>query len=392
MISHIMTTATQLLNEASRIATEVAAKAADSVDRNARFPTETLEALRKAQLLSAAVPKSLGGAGCNLRELSEICAAVSGGCSSSGMVLAMHYIQVACIARHHADSPTLTGYLRDLVKHQYLLASMTSEVGTSGETRASVCAVERRDGKFFLNKDATTGSYCAHADGILVTARRNNDAPANDQVLVLVKTGDYQLEQSTDWDTLGMRGTCSPGFKLTSSGDEAQIIPGPYADSSAQTMVPYSHVLWSALWWGIAANALDRAATFVRSQARRSPGSVPPTATRLSEIAIASQSLRYSWQAVADEFDGLGESAAAREQLNSMGWALKFNNLKIDASTSAPPIVHQALQIVGIMGYKNNSPFSVGRHYRDLLSASLMVSNERIKSKSAAMLLVYKDI
>jgi len=387
-----MTTFIQLLNEANRIAAEVAAKAADSVDREARFPTETLQALRKAQLLSAAVPTELGGAGCSLRELSEICAAVSGGCSSSGMVLAMHYIQVACIARHHAGSPVLTGYLKDLVKHQYLLASMTSEVGTSGETRASVCAVERRDGKFFLNKDATTGSYCAHADGILVTARRNSEAPSNDQVLVLVKTGDYQLEQSTDWDTLGMRGTCSPGFKLTSSGDEAQIIPGSFADSSAQTMVPYSHVLWSALWWGIAANALDRAATFVRAQARRSPGSVPPTATRLSEISIASQSLRYSWQAVADEFDALGDSPAAREQLNSMGWALRFNNLKIDASTSAPPIVHQALQIVGIMGYKNNSPFSVGRHYRDLLSASLMVSNERIKSKSAAMLLVYKDI
>jgi acyl-CoA dehydrogenase len=143
---------------------------------------------------------------------------------------------------------------------------------------------------------------------------------------------------------------------------------------------------------GIAADALGRAATYVRGEARKKPGSVPPTATKLAEISIASQSLRYSWQAVADEFDALGDSPAAREELNSMGWALKFNNLKIDASTSAPPIVHQALQIVGILGYKNNSPFSVGRHYRDLLSASLMISNERIKSKSAAMLLVYKDI
>jgi len=390
--TQLMTTANQLLNESRRIAAEIAAKAAAAVDREARFPDETLAALRNAKLLSAAVPASLGGAGCNLRELAEICAAVAGGCSSSGMVLAMHYIQVACIARHHADSPVLTGYLRDLVQHQYLLASMTSEVGTSGETRSSICAVERRDGRFSLNKDATTGSYCAHADGILVTARRNGEAPANDQVLVLVKTGDYRLEQSTDWDTLGMRGTCSPGFKLTSSGDEAQIIPGSFADSSAQTMVPYSHVLWSALWWGIAADALNRAATYVRGEARKKPGSVPPTATRLAEISTASQNLRYSWQAVADEFDALGDSAAAREELNSMGWALKFNNLKIDASTAAPPIVHQALQIVGIMGYKNNSPFSVGRHYRDLLSASLMISNERIRSKSAAMLLVYKDI
>jgi acyl-CoA dehydrogenase len=57
----------------------------------------------------------------------------------------------------------------------------------------------------------------------------------------------------------------------------------------------------------------------------------------------------------------------------------------------APRIVHQALQITGIMGYKNDSAFSVGRHYRDVLSASLMVSNPRVATKSAAMLLVFKD-
>jgi acyl-CoA dehydrogenase len=287
--------------------------------------------------------------------------------------------------------PQLTSYLSEIVEQQYLLASMTSEVGTSGDTRSSICAVERKAGRFVLSKDATTGSYCASADAILVTARRAADSPANDQILVLVRKGHYTLVQTTDWDTLGMRGTTSPGFKLTSSGDEAQIIPGSFADSSAQTMVPYSHVLWSALWWGIASDAMARAAVYVRGEARKNPGTVPATALRLAEIAVASQSMRHSWQAVADEFDAIADTPEGREELLSMGWALKFNSLKTAASTAGPPIVHQALQIVGILGYKNNSPFSVGRHYRDLLSASLMVSNERIKGKSAAMLLVYKD-
>jgi acyl-CoA dehydrogenase len=380
-----------LIDAARRVSTEVAAKFADSVDREARFPTETQQALRNERLLSAGIPKEFGGGGCNLRELSEICAAVAQGCGSSGMVLAMHYIQVACIVRHHGNVPQLTAYLREIVEKQRLLASITSEVGTSGDTRSSICAVERRDGRFYLNKNATTGSYCASADAILVTARRAADAPANDQVLVLVRQGDYQLEQTSDWDTLGMRGTTSPGFRLTSSGDEAQIIPGPFAESSAQTMVPFSHVLWSALWWGVASDALARASAYVRGEARKSPGTVPATALRLAEVASASQSMRHGWQAVADEFDALPESSAGREELLSIAWALKFNNLKIAASTAGPQIVHQALQIVGVLGYKNNSPFSVGRHYRDLLSSSLMISNERIKSKSAAMLLVFKD-
>ncbi len=56
-----------------------------------------------------------------------------------------------------------------------------------------------------------------------------------------------------------------------------------------------------------------------------------------------------------------------------------------------PRIVHQALQVIGILGYTNDTPYSVGRHYRDVLSVSLMVSNARIASKNASMLLVYRE-
>jgi acyl-CoA dehydrogenase len=68
-----------------------------------------------------------------------------------------------------------------------------------------------------------------------------------------------------------------------------------------------------------------------------------------------------------------------------------MNSLKVSASETAPQLVHQALQITGVMGYKNDSKFSVARHYRDVLSAALMISNDRILSKSASMLLVFKD-
>ena len=67
-----------------------------------------------------------------------------------------------------------------LVERQWLLASITSEVGTYGATRTSHCALEVVEttpppGRFRLVKDATTGSYCAHADAILVTCRRDAD-------------------------------------------------------------------------------------------------------------------------------------------------------------------------------------------------------------------------
>jgi acyl-CoA dehydrogenase len=336
------------------------------------------------------VPRELGGAGCNLFELAQLCAALGQACASSAMVLAMHYSQLACLTRHGLESNFFRGYLRDLAKHQYLLASMTSEVGTFGDTRSSVCAVECSNGRFTLNKDATTGSYAAHADAILVTCRRSPDAARSDQVLVLVRREDCDLTQTTSWDTMGMRGTCSPGFKLQSGGNEEQIVPGSFADSSAQSMVPYSHILWSSLWWGIAADAVNKAATFVRGQARQNPGTTPPTATRLAEAALQLQNMKQLWQSAAQAYDAIPPAAQA-EELTSVAWALRLNNLKISCSEAAPDIVHRALQIVGILGYKNDSPFSLSRQYRDALSGSIMISNDRIAAKSAAMLLVFKD-
>jgi acyl-CoA dehydrogenase len=155
--------------------------------------------------------------------------------------------------------------------------------------------------------------------------------------------------------------------------------------------VPYSHILWSSLWWGIAADAVAKASNFVRGQARQNPGTIPPTATRLAEVSLQLQNMKQNWQSAAQAFDAIAPDAASQEALLGMGWALRLNNLKVSCSEAAPQIVHRALQIVGILGYKNDSPFSLGRQYRDALSGSLMISNERINAKSASMLLVFKD-
>lgn len=374
------------------IARDVAARHAADVDARSRFPAETLAALKQARLLGAPVPADLGGGGCSVRQLAELCSVLAKACGSSAMVLAMHYVQVACLVRHGAQTNFLRSFLSELVERQLLLASMTSENGTFGEMRTSICAVRLEGGRFSLDKDSTTGSYCAQADAILVTARRSPQAPGTDQVLVLVKRDDYRLTQTGTWDAMGMRGTCSPGFQLQAQGPEEQIVPGAFEDVAAQTMVPFSHVLWASLWWGIAADAVARGAELVRGQARQHPGVVPPSALPLAQVSAELQTMRHNWLAIASAVDELdAQGAAGRRQLGSIVWALRLNHLKLSASEAAPRIVHQALQVTGILGYKNDTPYSLGRHYRDVLSAALMVSNARIASKNASMLLVCKE-
>jgi len=156
-------------------------------------------------------------------------------------------------------------------------------------------------------------------------------------------------------------------------------------------MVSYSHLLWSGVWLGIATEAYSRASAYVRAEARKKPGTIPQAAHRLAEVAVRLQELRNNLAAQAAEFDAIVERPDGKEQLLTIGWALKMNNIKVSSSTLAPQIVHDALQIVGIGGYKNDGKYSLGRNYRDSLSAALMISNDRIFAKTASMLLVFKD-
>lgn len=382
--------ASELQEAAARIAVQVAGPAASDVDARARFPSEAIDAMKAEGLLSAGVPRELGGAGCSIAELARMCTTLGQHCASAGMVFAMHQIQVACIVRHGLSSPYFQAYLRELCAKQLLIASVTSELGVGGDTRTSICAVETQGTRFVLNKVATTVSYGEQADDLLVTARRGVDSPGSDQVLVLLRRGDYTLERTGQWDTLGMRGTCSPPFKLSSSGNVEQVVPGSFADSSSASMVPYSHVLWSGTWLGIASDALARSGAFVRAEARKTPGTVPPGANRLARLSGLVSSMASHLQSNADECARL-IAAGDLDAFSSLGMALRMNELKTSTSERVVEAVNQALLICGIAGYKNTGPFSLGRHLRDSHSAALMINNDRIYQKSASILLVHKE-
>ena len=71
---------------------------------------------------------------------------------------------------------------------------------------------------------------------------------------------------------------------------------------------------------------------------------------------------------------------------------LRFNNLKLAASEQAVDVCRGALDVCGIVGFKNDTPFSVGRHLRDTMSAPLMITNERIHNNNAGLLLIAKEV
>ncbi|TPL90910.1 acyl-CoA dehydrogenase [Mesorhizobium sp. B2-3-13] len=365
---------------------EVAAKAADSVDRDARFPHEVFDALKQESLLGVAVPIEFGGQGMGHAAIADLIVQLAQACGSSAMIYGMHQIQIASLASHGTGSEWHRAYMRRIASEQLLMASATSEAGIGGDLRNSICALNVIDGRFSLTKDATVISYGAFADAILATARRAPDAAGTDQSMIVIPAdANRTLERKSVWDTLGMRGTCSDGFLLTATGDAAQIFTKPFSEIAAQSMLASSHIYWAATWFGIAADAFGRAQAFVKQAARKQPNLTPPGALRLSEAAAKLQEMKGHLVAAIRRFEIAERN---EDDLSSIGFAAEINALKVAASEKAGEIVRLAMLICGILGYKNGTPFSVGRHLRDITSATVMISNDRIHANTSTLLLM----
>ena len=386
MTAAAVATDMSLGGRAHRVAA-IAARFADLVDAEGRFPREAVEAMKTERLLGIQIPVAHGGEGASLLEIAEVCSILGQACAASAMVFAMHQIKVCSLVEHGEESRWHLDFMRELAGRQLLVASATTEGGIGGNLRNSICAIEINGETCRLDKDATVISYGAYADVIMVTSRAHRDAAPSDQVMTVFRRGQYTLEKTVDWDTLGMRGTCSDGFLFKGEAPAAQVFPKPFAEIAAQSMLASSHLLWSAVWYGIAADAVSRAQSFVRAAARKANGQTPPGALRLAEASNLLQLLKSN---LLGGLKSYTDAKANPDQLSSMSFAIAMNNVKLASSETILTIINQAMIVCGIMGYKNGTPYSLGRHLRDAHSAQLMISNDRILGNTSTMLLVQK--
>ena len=372
---------------AGALAVKVAAEYAAAVDRESRFPAETFAALRKGELLGTLIPAEYGGLGRPLSHAAALCNALGHSCSASAMIYAMHQIQVCAVVDHCDGNPWYAAFMRRIAAEQLLLASVTSEVGTGGRMNDSICAVEIEDGRVQLEKKAPSISYGRAADALLITARRTHASPGNDQVLVAAVRGDYTLERTSGWDALGMRGTCTEGFVMRMTGVPDQVLPASFADIMAQSMVPVSHLLWGSLWLGIAQDAMARAREYVRKSARGSSAGLGAAGRRLSQGYGLLSAIEARLGAALGAYEASRTSGGVPQ---SLPFTADMNNLKTTVSELCLEVVQEAFRICGINAYRNDSEYSLGRHLRDLMSAPLMINNDRIQENTANLLLMHK--
>jgi acyl-CoA dehydrogenase len=366
-------------------AVAIAEKHAAAVDQESRFPTEAFAELKAQKLLGILLSPAFGGEGRSVADAAQVCYALGKVCSSTSMIYAMHSANVACVSNHRDENEHYLSCLRRIGVNQILLASSTTEGANGANVRSSAAAIMPEGEEVTLDRDASVVSYGADADAIVTTARRSPDSLPSDQVLALFFKEDYKLDRTSKWDVMGMRGTCSEGFRFVAHGRREQVLSEPYDRIHKRSMVPVTHLLWAACWAGVAAGAVVRAQLFVRNAARAQKGALPPGAPLATEASLSLMGLvNLVDSAIADYLARASDGAALEE----MGFQTSLNLLKVAASEAAIATVMRAFNATGIAAYRNDSPFSVARPIRDILSSAIMINNNRILANVAASCLI----
>jgi acyl-CoA dehydrogenase len=145
-------------------------------------------------------------------------------------------------------------------------------------------------------------------------------------------------------------------------------------------MTPVAHLCWSSVWAGIAAAAVDRAQLFIRKAARGAGGQMPPGAAHFTAAKMTLTKLRAIIISTLDTYTTHEHDELA---LSSLGFQSSINLLKVEASELAVATVMSAMRACGLSGFRNDGDFSVGRQLRDVLSAPLMINNDRILTNIA---------
>jgi acyl-CoA dehydrogenase len=333
------------------------------------------------------VPAERGGMGATLTDVSNAIKALSRYCAATGSVVAMHNEQLFLLMRF-GTTPALQRLLDEVVEKQLLIANANSEVGLGGDVMRSIAALEPDGDGWRFDKQALAASYSQHSDLILSTSRRAPDAADTEQAVALFRTAEFNLEDTTGWDTLGLRGTCSSGVHITGHVTEDDLFPVPFSDMANGGGGQLRHVLLTAVWTGLAEAAMDEAHAAVRAAARKSIGSTPQSAMRLAEIMVEVQTARSTL----GEAQRMLEVAIEANDLQDIGLIMSLRNVKVVSSTAAIRASTSALQICGINGFRRGKDHRLERILRDSCGALIMVSNDRYLQENAQMIPVRRAI
>ncbi|RST31997.1 acyl-CoA dehydrogenase [Sphingomonas ginkgonis] len=335
-----------------------------------------LARLAEARLLWPAAPVAGQPLAPTLRSAARMTYRIAELSGSAALSYAMHLSQALTLERHATDTPYLAAQLERFRAEQSLIASGTSEKGVGGDIFGTRCTIDRGDpDRYTLVKESPNISYLAQAAAaVLVDAEERRS-----QVLILARQDDVEATSGRVAEFMGMKGIDNRPFALQLRFRPEAILTEKFPAIARATMTPVIHILWAALWSGLASHALSLCKRVVGGMSADEKAIRAVVSFQLSALIDRHYTLNALIRDAIRDVDEPHDAMVA-----GMNWSANVKRLKTVGSDTATDICLGALEIVGMPGYAEAGPLSLSTVIRDVLSSKVMISNYRLIDSNAA--------
>lgn len=354
---------------------------AEAVDKNRRFPTESLQALKREGLWGLRVSREHGGLGADLVTTCIIVEEIAKRCPSTAMCYKMHLEAAEVICR--IPTPYQVQHIIEPMARGEVFATVAgSESWSSGDnwtSSRSFSAVHRVDGGYQL--DNIRKSYVTSAGEAthhFFICRIGEDAKPGQLSLLFVERDRIDWEILEPWEGLGLRGNGSSPVRFSGFVPQENRIGNEHTAmrDASQMFPPVMGLTYAAAYLGMGSGAYEIACQ--EGNRRFASGSrrldAPINQRRMAELSARIEAAQTTLHAVASLFD--------RGNLASM---VPVMQAKVLCSETAVHATQELMTMFGGTAFAGRLPFE--RYFRDARAGLIMaLANDAAYQDIANML------
>ena len=349
---------------------------ANENDRNGTFPVETFERLNKDGVLSATVPKELGGLGVDcLHDVALALLKVAESDASTALALHMQFSRAYTLNyewRHGSDAARALAerILRPMGSGDAVVCTTVKDAGGG---RIVTKLTPDGGGGWLMSGRKTLASMAPIATDFVISVQipstEGNRPPR--LAAAVVPRNAPGLTVLDNWDGLGMRASGSVDVVL----EECPVAAGNVflrgfvgeQDDAALAGATVSSITMLGLYTGVVQAARDIA---VKTLVKRGSTGAGGTRTLVTEIDARLYSLRATVAAALAVADAPAAGALADPAERGRRMMTSFQYAKLIVNRVAPEIVGDCLVAIGGASYSSAHPLS--RLYRDVRAGAFM--------------------
>jgi alkylation response protein AidB-like acyl-CoA dehydrogenase len=325
------------------------------IDKNHRFPEETVKGMAELGLLGINIPVEYGGAGMDelcyyiaIEELGRVC-------GSTGLTLAAHISLCTYPLYAFSSEVQKRKYVPDLAHGKHLGAFGLTEPNAGSDAGGTQTTAVKKGDSYVLNGSKIFITNAQYSKTFIVTAVTKKGIGTKGISAFIVERDTPGFQVNPGDEKLGMRGSDWGELYFENAEVPAENLIGKEGEGFKLFMrtLDGGRISIGALALGISQGAFDKALKYAKERVQFGKPLIEHQAVafKLAEMATKIEAARHL------VYD------AARLKMAGEPFTLQSAYCKLFASEIAMEVTSEAIQIHGGYGYCRD--YHVERHWRD---------------------------